>query len=312
MKSQFEPCSTNLFFKSNKDGDPRLGELAHPQLTPNDTLIVGYPDDEGIKINGGRTGAAMAPDTIRKYFYKMTPSPWSTDAKSFFDFGNLKITSTLEQRHSSIKTISHEYLAKGHRWVGLGGGNDYAYAEGAGFLLSQEKSKYKPLVINFDAHLDVRPTTQGLSSGTPFYRLLNDSQLRDFDFVELGIQSQCNSTAHYQWAKDKGAKILTLDELLVKNNFVQSALEALAPLLLSPRPTYLSIDIDSFSSAYAPGCSQSWSTGFIPNDFLQLFKILNQRLDVRCLGIFEVSPPLDIDDRTAKLAAQILHAYVYP
>ncbi|MBY0314826.1 MAG: formimidoylglutamase [Bdellovibrionales bacterium] len=309
--SQFEPCSTDLFFKSTKEGDKRLGEFVSPRRAPDSCIIAGYPDDEGIKLNGGRLGAALAPDLIRKHFYKMTPSPWASNAKSFFDLGNLKLNSPLEARHEAVKAVSYSHMEKGHRWIGLGGGNDYAYAEGAGFLRAQRNSKHRPLVINFDAHLDVRPTTQGLSSGTPFYRLLSDTELGEFDFVEMGIQAHCNSPTHYEWAKSKGAKILTLEELNFKNNFVQTSLDTLAPLLLSPRPTYLSLDMDSFSSAYAPGCSASYATGFIPHEFLTLFQILNQRLDVRCLGIFEVSPPLDIDERTAKLAAQVLHVFLH-
>lgn len=309
--SQFQPCSKDLFFKSTKEGDPRLGELAQSKLSPEtDILIAGYPDDEGIQINGGRPGAALGPDKIRQHFYKMTPTAWNTNAPSFYDFGNLPRVSELAQRHQTVLTTIETQLSKGHRWAGLGGGNDYAYAEGAGFLKSLKKTKHKPLVINFDAHLDVRPTTQGLSSGTPFYRLLSDTSLGEFDFVELGVQAHCNSRAHFEWARAKQATVLTLEELLIENNFVRTTLQALAPLILSPRPTYLSIDIDSFSSAYAPGCSQSWATGFLPNEFMTLFQILLQRLDVRCLGIFEVSPPLDIDDRTSKLAAQLLHSYV--
>lgn len=307
----FTPCPADLFFKSNKDNDPRLGELKDSPKEGIHYSLAGYPDDEGIQLNGGRLGAKEAPFSVRKYFYKLTASPWSPSSFALTDRGNLITTIPLNERHDVLKKeIAATLTQANHCWLGIGGGHDYAYPDGAGFLLSQKNSKLKPLVINFDAHLDVRPTTKGLSSGTPFYRLLTDTELCDFDFVEIGIQAHCNSEAHYQWLKDKGGKIIDMDELLT-GDFLQTCLDGLKPYLIQPRPTYLSIDIDAFASAYAPGCSQSWSTGLIPNHFIPLLKILKQRLDVKMLGIYEVSPPLDVDDHTSKLAAQILHSFIY-
>ena len=92
----------------------------------------------------------------------------------------------------------------------LGGGNDYAFSDGMAFL--QTYAQKKPLVINIDAHLDVRDLSRGPTSGTPFFRLL-ESKI-DFDFVELGIQSQCNSTKHWHYVEEKGGKIISLDEIL--------------------------------------------------------------------------------------------------
>jgi formiminoglutamase len=313
----FQPCSNDLFFKSKNTADPRLGNLVGTGLKSTDSSvrtysIAGYPDDEGVSINGGRPGAAAGPDRIRKYFYKMTPSAWSSETPNIFDEGNLHIEGPLAERHENLKNTIAENLQKENlTWIGLGGGHDYGYPDGAGFLLSQKQSKLRPLVINFDAHLDVRPDDKGLSSGTPFYRLLNDKNLPTFDFVEIGLQSQCNSAAHLKWLTDRGGHILGFDELNASGNFVETALSRLAPLLLQPRPTFLSVDIDAFSSAYAPGCSQSWATGLIPNDFMSLLKILKNRLQVRVLGIYEVAPSLDTDDRTSKLAAQIIHSFIY-
>lgn len=311
----FTPSPSDVFFKSNKTNDKRLGELVSPKAssgTGQVFFLAGYPDDEGIGINGGRKGAASAPNIIRKYFYKMTPSAWSSAEVQIVDQGNLDTSLSLADRHEKLKNHIAENLAEPrHVWLGLGGGHDYGYPDGAGFLLACKNSKYKPLVINFDAHLDVRPTDQGLSSGTPFYRLLTDKSLPAFDFVEIGLQAQCNSRSHLDWLHEQGGMALRFDELNATGDFTENCLTRLSNHLLQPRPTFLSVDIDAFSSAYAPGCSQSWSTGLIPNDFMKLMHILKKRLQVRALGIYEVSPPLDTDDRTSKLAAQILHSFIY-
>lgn len=312
----FRPCSHDLFFKSTKPNDSRLGE--HVQsisefkntTSSSSFVIAGYPDDEGIRINGGRLGASHAPDTIRKYLYKMTAPAWKKTNAVVADAGNLHLDTALDVRHQSVIQKAKTALSNGHRWIGLGGGHDYGYSDGASFLDVYSKSKYKPLVINFDAHLDVRDTSQGLSSGTPFYRLLSDFPENSFEFVEIGVQSQCNSKNHYDWVVKKNAQVITHDDILL-GSLTETVLERLAESLVHPRPTFLSVDIDAFSSAYAPGCSQSWSTGLEPNSFFVLLQILFERLDVRSLGIYEVSPPLDTDDRTSKLAAQIAHSFIY-
>ncbi|MBY0384423.1 arginase family protein, partial [bacterium] len=191
--SSFVPCSKDLFFKSTKAQDPRLGELVNSSSSAEQTFIIaGYPDDEGIRINGGRLGAALAPDVIRKYFYKTTPveknSPYS-----LADFGNLKNDISLEKRHEIVKKEVAQNLKENKIWIGLGGGHDYGYADGAGFLdwCQTQKNSKRPVVINFDAHLDVRKPSKDINSGTPFYRL-NEMGI-DFDFVQIGIQKQCNS-----------------------------------------------------------------------------------------------------------------------
>jgi len=313
----FKPAPQEVFFRSQKSGDQRFGELAQNigAEVPDDPsfIIAGYPDDEGIKLNRGRQGAAEAPDRIRHFFYKTTPAATHQSPVSICDCGNLELAVPLAERHQRLLKTVEKALSKKHRWIGLGGGHDYAYPDGAGFLLANQNSKNKPLIINIDAHLDVRPTDNGLSSGTPFYRLLTDEQLPDFDLLEVGIQGQCNSLNHLNWAREKKVEVISFEEIMMSGQSQSVYLsERLAPHLLKRRPTFLSIDIDGFASAYAMGCSQSWSTGFIPNEIFPFFNNLYGLLDVQILGIYEVSPPLDLDDRTVKLASQLIHQYINP
>jgi formiminoglutamase len=317
LQTAFDPASPSLFSSKNDPNDLRMGDLVKPFADPTFTsaqgaVLVGYPDDEGIRINGGRPGAAQAPDSVRRSFFKMTPSFLaSTICEPVWDLGNLKVEGlSLEERHSTAQKFAKASFEAHLLWLSVGGGHDYGFADTAAFVDFCNAQKQKPLVLNFDAHLDVRPTTKGLSSGTPFYRLLELGTA--LDFVEIGIQGQCNSKAHYDWARKKGAQILSMEEINSTGlGFVQTCLDFLGPLIERRRAAFLSIDIDGFSSAFAPGCSQSWATGFQAGEFFLLLQILLQRLEVKGVGIYEVSPPLDHDDRTSKLAAQILHRCLY-
>lgn len=313
----FKPIDDSLFFSRGDVDDPRLGEISKaailselPKASGNSFVIAGYPDDAGIKINGGRLGASQAPDVIRKYLYKMTPSYLASHSmESLHDIGNLNLDAVLEQRHKTAREAASFAISRGYKWIAFGGGHDYGYSDSSAFC-EAFSSQERPLVINFDAHLDVRPTEKGFSSGTPFFRLL--SEFKDIDFVEIGIQGQCNSQKHVSWLTERGGKILSMEEIRAAGEgFSIAVLKFLEPYLAKKRPTFLSVDIDAFSSSDAPGCSQSWATGFRAEEFFDVYQVLLKRLDVRGLSIYEVSPPLDQDDRTSKLAALIAHRFLY-
>lgn len=304
---KLQPADPTLFFSRRDSNDPRLGDFVQKELAKPEVVILGYPDDEGIEINGGRKGAALGPDQIRRWLYRMTPHP-KREMKGFADLGNLPPTTSLDLRHEDGRKIVLEHLQQEHHVLALGGGNDYAYADGMAFLDAFQDQR--PIIINVDAHLDVRETDKGLSSGTPFYRLLESGV--KFDFIELGIQSQCNSTKHWNYVEQKGGRILSFDELIDSGlSLTEFTVRALGDALLRRRPAFLAIDMDAFAWPYAVGTSAAWPLGLNPSDFYSCLQMLLKRLDVQVMGLYEVSPPLDQGGGTARLAAQFAHGFLH-
>lgn len=309
MSSFLSPASSALFFSKNDPQDPRCGEcfhtLTYPTLSDQHQFVLwGYPDDEGIRLNGGRTGASSGPDRVRHFFYKMTPPLFSKERLSGVDWGNLSTEVPLADRHERGRAIAQKAFRSQAFVLSLGGGHDYGYADGAGFIDVYHARGKKPVILNFDAHLDVRPIDRGLTSGTPFYRLLVDSPSQ-FELIEIGIQSQCNSRAHYDWALNQGARMIDFGPSdMMKKSLAQMCKE------FAGSPTWISFDIDSFSNAFAPGCSQSFARGFHPDFIFEALQLIFESLSVKGLSIYEVSPPLDMDDHTSKLAALLMHTAI--
>jgi formiminoglutamase len=309
----FQPLDPHLLFSKNDPEDPRLGECARAQdpfedLTQipldADFFMLGYPDDEGIGLGGGRIGARLAPPQIRQIFYKMTPHLQASAKPRIRDLGDLVCENIpLSERHARGRAVVRRLTSENRRFISLGGGHDYGFADAAGFL---DTFAGQEVVINLDAHLDVRPSEKKLSSGTPFYRMLGEFARR-VEFFEFGLQDHCNSRAHWDWAAEKGARLYRLADL--QTDFSVSWREALSPV--QGRKVFLSIDIDSFAVSEAPGCSQSWTSGLEWQKVKPALSWLYENFDVRGLGIYEVSPPLDADNRTSKLAALILHQFVF-
>ncbi|WP_413293730.1 formimidoylglutamase [Bdellovibrio sp. HCB185ZH] len=311
--SWLHPTDKHLLFTKNDKEDPRLGECVQllPKGEPSldshefDFALLGYPDDEGIALNGGRVGAQNAPKEIRTYLYKMTPHLASTKLPKILDLGDLvNREKPIEERHAKGRELISQLVKMNKRWISFGGGHDYGYCDSTAFV---ENHKGNAVVINFDAHMDVRPTDKGLNSGTPFHRLLQEFS-GQVDFAEVGIQNQCNSQAHIAWARSKGAEIITLDQVN-ENGLLNSLKDYLRGK--EGKKVFLSVDIDAFTSNEAPGCSQSWTTGLFTKDFLEALQWMMKNHDIRGMGIYEVSPPLDSDKRTCKLAALISHNFIF-
>lgn len=308
--NHFTKVPRETFSSRGDKDDLRLGDWVEKDSpSANAWVIAGYPDDEGITLNGGRAGASGAPTQIRQIFYKLTPS--LAAKKSFYDGGDLQVSdASLNERHQQAKEAALNVLKRGQRWIAFGGGHDYGYADGAAFLTWAKDHNVKPLVINFDSHLDVRSNQKSNHSGTPFYRLLNE--FNNFSLLEIGLQNQCNSLAHLAWAKERRVGMLMLDEINHSNLTMREVVLSFIMPYLEHRPVvYLSVDLDAFSSAFAPGCSQSWPTGLDPNHILPVIDILCQRAIVKVLGLYETSPALDTDSRTSRLAAQIAHRVIF-
>ena len=70
---------------------------------------------------------------------------------------------------------------------------------------------------------------------------------------------------------------------------------------------YVTIDLDGFSSAYAPGVSAASPMGFSPYMVLECLKTIIGSGKLISLDIAEMNPKYDIDGQTAKLAASLMH-----
>jgi len=305
--ADFIPADPKLFFSKNNPLDPRLGDLVKTAVEGADVVILGYPDDEGIQLNGGREGAALGPIEIRNWLYRTTPHPRRA-MKAFADLGDLEINGSVLERHEVARAFAKKLLEQNLQLLTFGGGNDYAYCDGLAFL-EANKGK-RPLIINIDAHLDVRDMSAGPTSGTPFYRLLESGNV--FEFVEIGVQGQCNSTHHWDYVEKKGGKIISFEEIQESGrSLTEYVVQMLGESLLRKRPTFLALDIDVMAFPFAVGASASWPIGLLPQDLMALLQVLMKRLDVRVFGIYEVSPPLDMASGTAKLAAQFAHGFLH-
>lgn len=148
-------------------------------------------------------------------------------------------------------------------------------------------------VLQFDAHADLRSEYEGeeLSHATVMRHLT--SVLPPKNLYQFGIRSATSKEMAY-------AREYT-------NFFPFQVLEPLRkvrPALLD-RPVYVSIDIDVFDPAFAPGVGTPEPGGQTVADMLAALQLL-QGLNIVGADIVEVCPPFDPSERTAALAALLV------
>lgn len=299
----------SLFFSRNDPNDPRLGDIV--KYAPDDyqnaeIVIIGCPQDEGVRRNHGRTGAALAPEAIRRQFYRLTPFNFH---KRVFDLGDVIIGPTLEETHNAHAAVVAQVLRDGKRCIVLGGGNDISYPDGK--AMAEVFGPEWWLAINVDSHLDVRIAPEA-NSGTPYRQLLDEGHLKPEYFFEVGFQTHFCSPVYYDYIRSIGVNRISLELLRSRSEADIELKEAIKQKFIRHSEslnTFFGFDLDVVRSADAPGTSAPSPLGLRAGEFIQLVKYAASLANTRIIEFSEVNPNFDQDDRTAKLVAIAMHRF---
>jgi len=312
MSELFELTSRpnrELFFHKNDRNDPRLGEMVRSDeehYAAAEIVILGCPQDEGVRRNNGRKGAALAPDAIREQFYKLTPF---NIKKKIFDLGNVKIGSTLEDTHETHCAVAKQVMADGKRLIVLGGGNDISYPDGRAVAEVFGPSKW--IGVNIDSHLDVR-ADQPRNSGTPYRQLLEEGHLLPQNFYEVAYQTHFCSPIYYKYLRDLGVHRISLEMLRSREPVDAEIKDQIRQTFVGQSTsmnTFFGFDLDAVRSSDAPGTSAPSPLGLRAGEFITLVKYAASLAHTRLIEFSEVNPKFDEDNRTTKLVAIAIHRF---
>jgi formiminoglutamase len=293
--------------------DPRLGEVVEywqgdpAALKAGRAVLVGFPQDEGVRRNHGRPGAAEAPAQIRHWLYLLTPWDSGSDVDLTLapplDLGNVQITGDLEETQQALGEVIGAILASGAIPIVLGGGHETAYGHYLGYVAAQRRVG----IINIDAHLDVRPYPGGHGhSGSPFRQALEHPThpLTGPRYICLGAQPQSVSRQHWEYACERGCVV----------HWANEAEFALAPYCAQERArlkaedcqVYLSLDADAVAAHSVPGVSAPNVAGLPSAEVLACVRSAGGALEVSSFDLVEINPRYDRDDQSSRWAALVV------
>ncbi|MEL6589054.1 MAG: formimidoylglutamase [Bacteroidota bacterium] len=281
----------------------QIKQLSLEMPKPADELayaLLGYACEAGVKRNQGRVGAAAGPDVFRR---QMASTAWHLGETQVRDAGNVlcegdEMEACQKQYAQGIETL----LRNGYFPIGIGGGHDIAFGTYSGvrdYLGDQPRLG----IINFDAHFDLRVPEDSPNSGTPFFQAYERQQAigQPFDYLVLGIQEGGNTQTLFDTARQTGTQYFSNQQLW--DGVKLGLLEAFfAPL----DAIYLTIDLDVFASAFAPGVSAASPMGLDPKTLIHYLHPLLKSGKIIALDFAELSPLYDQQYQTAKLAARLL------
>ncbi len=269
--------------------------------------ILGYACDEGVKRNQGRVGAIDGPNAIRS---KMGSLAFHLENKELFDFGNVYCNDDdLENCQTEFASKVEKLLSNNIFPIGIGGGHDIAFAHFSGIWNSVKSTTNRKIgIINFDAHLDLRPLLGRANSGTPFNQVFSKMKTENetVKYFAIGIQKLSNPPELFEIANENNVDIAFLDECHFNENNLNSLKDRIVRFSEQVDYIYVTIDLDGFSSAYVQGVSAPSPFGFTPEFVIEVLRNIFETQKVISCDLAEMNPVYDQDQLTAKLASNLI------
>ena len=269
------------------------------KVLKGDIVLLGYACDEGVRRNLGRPGAEYGPIAIKSALAK------TAFTRKILDLGDILVEDDdMESAQEVLGRLTSEIILKGGLPVNIGGGHDIAFGTGSGVVDAVTQKGYSLGIFNFDAHFDLRKPYKEGNSGTPFYQLYQLAQSKNltFNYNVLGIQRQSNTQDLFATADFLKVNYLSDEQLTDEDikSFVEQATTKVDKI-------YITIDLDVLNVGFAPGVSAINPMGLSPSHLIQTLRLLFQTGKIYAIDIAEMNPNIDIDGRTAKLAAYIIN-----
>jgi len=288
-----------------RDGETKLGERV-AVLSSWDELesakakfvLLGIPEDIGVRANAGIAGAASSWKPSLTAFLNIQSNRFLSGA-GVLVLGHLEIN---EPEDSSIKglrnkvaeiddlvyPIIEKIVAAGKIPIVIGGGHNNAYPIIKGLSLANKK----PIaVLNVDAHADLREL-EGRHSGNGFSYALKENYLNSY--LMYGLHQNYNNEAILkQIDTDPKLKAIFFEDILAGvdfNNFVNE----IGPV------AGLEIDLDCIQNVLS---SAETPSGFAVNDIRKL--ILTSAKKFSYLHLSEGATRM-LDGRVSKLTSKLV------
>ncbi len=247
----------------------------------------------GIAYDGSSSfmrGAAEGPAAIRRALRSPATNMWSESLRDLGDPRRLAdagdVTLIPGEERACIEERAIEVLAGDASLIALGGDHSVTYP----LVRATAAARGDFTILHFDAHPDLYPEYEGdrFSHACPFARILEERLARHV--VQVGIRTMNDVQSHE--ASRHSVEVIDM------RAWARGARPRIADAV------YISIDLDVFDPAFAPGVSHREPGGLTSRDVIAVL----QSLDVPVIGadIVELNPSRDPAEITAALAAKLV------
>ena len=265
-----------------------------------DIAVVGVPMDLGVS---NRPGARFGPCAVRSierigpYHQTLRFVPQSRTRAA--DIGDVPFRSrySLEQSLEDIETFYRALHEQKVRPLSVGGDHSITYP-----ILKALGQEAPVALVHIDAHCDTMGAYDGskFHHGGPFRLAVLDGVLDPERTIQIGIRGA--SSMFWEFSHVSGMTVIYMDDFM---RMGLDAVAAKARAVVGNGPVYISVDVDGFDPAYAPGTGTPEAGGLEAREGLALLRAL-AGLNIVGADVVEVAPQYDPTTNTSQLAAQIL------
>jgi guanidinopropionase len=265
-----------------------------------DVAVIGVPMDLGVT---NRPGARFGPRAVRGIerigpfhpTFKTVPMANAGAA----DVGDVPFRSrySLEQSIEDIERYYTALHAQRVRPLSVGGDHSITYP------ILKALGRDTPVgLVHIDAHCDTMGAFDGskFHHGGPFRHAVLDGVLDPERTIQIGIRGSSNM--FWEFSHVSGMTVVYMEEFMQAG---VAAIAARAREVVGAGPVYVSVDVDGFDPAFAPGTGTPEIGGLTSREGLALLRALGG-LDIVGADVVEVAPQYDPTTNTVQLAAQLL------
>lgn len=303
---------------SKRLGEVKIGQLVKHVSSLDDLLestarfvLLGIPEDIGVRANQGTGGAATAWEPALKAFLNIQSTPFLHGEEvlllGHFNFQDpvgadiAQLQQKVADIDEQVYAVIQQIIAAGKTPIVIGGGHNNAYPIIKGTSLALKR----PIdVINIDAHADLRPA-EGRHSGNGFNYALIDGYLNRYGI--FGLQENYNNAAILEtMTSNPHIYPVFFDELLSNKVTIGGAWTTL--LQKTGATTGLELDLDSIENVLS---SASGPSGFRLNEIRTL--ILTSTKKFAYLHVCEGAVALSDgrrDQSTGKTIAYLISDFI--
>ncbi|WP_200759346.1 agmatinase family protein [Effusibacillus dendaii] len=267
-----------------------------------DVAFMGVPFDIGTTY---RAGTRFGPQAIRRISSLYTPYNYELgvdlrESLNMCDVGDVFTIGNIEKSFDQItKAVSHVF-GSGAMPIIFGGDHAIGYPCVRGIAENVEGNVG---IIHLDRHADIQEKDMDeRMHTTPWFHATNIPNAPAVNLVQVGIGGWQVPRPGVKVARERGTTILTVGD--VESMGIEKAAEiALEIAWKGAKAVYLSFDIDSVDCGFVPGTGWPEPGGFLPREALKFLQLVAKE-GICAMEVVEVSPPYDISDTTALLAAR--------
>lgn len=239
-------------------------------------------------------GARFGPSAIREasYNFERYNLTFNRELRApIFDLGDVSVVAGdfKETSKRIIDTLSRLFSHDLKPLI-LGGEHTITYP-----ILEAIQSKDNPVIIHFDAHMDMRDYYNGRFSHATVMRRVYE--LEPQSIIMIGVRSA--SREEIEFVEEHEIEYYT-------SQMIQEDIEKVTSKLKGIRnPVYVTVDMDVLDPSYAPMVGNPTPCGLTPFHMEKFIEIISKK-DIMGVDIVEVTSPVK-GDQTGLNAAKILH-----